>query len=410
MSDLRVQKQTRLRSYIGSTWLALLAVVILATSALSAGQASAVDYNAEIQKLQAQNDADATNRQQLQTSALTLEQQIADLRTTIANLETQLQSNQQDRALLIIKIEETGKQITEKQVYLGQLLRQLYIEGDISMMEKVASSKNMSDYVEKEQYNIAMQSKIKASLDHINKLKKQQESQKVLVEKLIADNKAMETQVSTEKQEVSRLLALNQTQQAEYTQNIATNSTEINDLQREQAEENLRFQREQAALAAQARQKAAEQKAAGNAPAPAAVSPPATSSPGVKAVDGRSYPYAGAPFPNEISDSWGMYQRQCVSYTAWKVAASGRHMPYWGGRGNAKQWDDNARAAGISVDSAPRVGDVGVRNAGTYGHVVYVDAVNGDGTIRISQYNAGWDGRYSEATIFPGDLVFIHFQ
>jgi surface antigen len=104
-----------------------------------------------------------------------------------------------------------------------------------------------------------------------------------------------------------------------------------------------------------------------------------------------------------------MYMRQCVSYTAWKVAASGRHMPYWGGIGNANQWDDNARRAGIPTDGSPRVGDVAISNSGYYGHAMYVEAVFGDGTIYVSQYNASWTGTYSEARINKGSLVFIHF-
>ena len=109
------------------------------------------------------------------------------------------------------------------------------------------------------------------------------------------------------------------------------------------------------------------------------------------------------------SDNWGMYNRECVSYTAFRVAASGRHMPYWGGSGNANQWDDNARAAGIPVDGNPRVGDVAISNAGYYGHAMYVEAVHGDGTISISQYNADWRGTYSTNRISIGSLVFIHF-
>ncbi|MDB5161213.1 MAG: hypothetical protein JWO96_593, partial [Candidatus Saccharibacteria bacterium] len=127
--------------------------------------------------------------------------------------------------------------------------------------------------------------------------------------------------------------------------------------------------------------------------------PPKPVAPAIKAVSGASYPWANAPFPNSIADPWGMYERQCVSYTAWKVASSGRHMPNWGGRGSAKLWDDNARAEGIPVDTSPRVGDVAINNSGSYGHSMYVEAINGDGTINVSQYNASLDGRYSEATI-----------
>lgn len=129
----------------------------------------------------------------------------------------------------------------------------------------------------------------------------------------------------------------------------------------------------------------------------------------ITSVSGNGYPWANAPFPNSIADDWGMYQRQCVSYAAWKVAASGRQMPFWGGRGNASSWDDNARADGIAVSSTPQVGSVAVSHAGGYGHVSYVEQVYGDGTIRISQYNAGWDGMYSEEKLSTSGLVFIHF-
>lgn len=84
-------------------------------------------------------------------------------------------------------------------------------------------------------------------------------------------------------------------------------------------------------------------------------------------------------------------------------------MPYWSGRGHANQWDDNARAAGIPVAGNPRVGDIAVSNAGYYGHTMYVEAVYDDGTIYVSQYNAGWNGRDSEARISVSNLVFIHF-
>jgi surface antigen len=103
-----------------------------------------------------------------------------------------------------------------------------------------------------------------------------------------------------------------------------------------------------------------------------------------------------------------MYKRQCVSYTAWKVASTGRHMPYWGGRGNASQWPSNARAAGIPVDGNPRVGDVAISSAGYYGHAMYVEAVNGS-TVRVSQYNAAWDGSYSTSDVSVAGLQFIHF-
>jgi surface antigen len=84
-------------------------------------------------------------------------------------------------------------------------------------------------------------------------------------------------------------------------------------------------------------------------------------------------------------------------------------MPNWGGVGNANQWPDDARAAGIPVDSNPQVGDVAIQYIGTAGHAMYVEAVNGDGTIQISQYNGDYNGSYSTATVSASGLSFIHF-
>lgn len=126
-----------------------------------------------------------------------------------------------------------------------------------------------------------------------------------------------------------------------------------------------------------------------------------------------SYPWAGEGYPCSGSDPWGMCYRQCVSYTAWKVATTGRYMPtnWVSGRGNAINWPQNARNIGIPVDQTPQPGDIAVLMIGEYGHVMYVEDVYDNGTMYVSQYNFAWDGRYSEM-VFPSyrsDMYFIHF-
>lgn len=129
----------------------------------------------------------------------------------------------------------------------------------------------------------------------------------------------------------------------------------------------------------------------------------------LKGEPGENYPYTGASYYSNSPDPWGMYKRQCVSFAAWKVASSGRVMPYWGGRGNANLWDDNARSSGIPVDSNPTVGSVAVDNSGYYGHVMFVEEVYGDGTILVSQYNADGAGHYSIERRASSGLRYIHF-
>jgi surface antigen len=131
------------------------------------------------------------------------------------------------------------------------------------------------------------------------------------------------------------------------------------------------------------------------------------------------YPYSGrCPAAKlngtQFADQWGMYICECVSYAAWKVYSTYGYMPYWGGRGNAKQWIGNARGAGYKVSSIPKPGTVGISTGGAYGHAVWVEAVSGT-RVYISQYNyrnaaTGYrPGEYSEQWIDQGMYQYIYF-
>ena len=56
-------------------------------------------------------------------------------------------------------------------------------------------------------------------------------------------------------------------------------------------------------------------------------------------------------------------------------------------KANASQWDDIARAHGLLVDRTPAAGAIFQTDAGWYGHVGYVESVNADGSINISERN-----------------------
>jgi surface antigen/phage shock protein A len=342
---------------------------------MAVGKAHADQYDQQIRQLQAKNSNLSAQSQALASQAVTFETTIANLRNQISSLETQIQINETRRQQLVVQIAETQAKLTEQKRILGENIRAMYLEGQISTFEILASSNDLGEFVDKEQYRNEVKDKIKSIVDEINALKKQLDTKKAEVDKIIADQRAIQTQLAAQRAEQARLLALNQAERNNLSSQMQANSSKMSSLRAQQAAANARL-----------------------------------FGMGIRNVaDGSGYPYKNAPWPNSIADPWGMYMRQCVSYTAWKVAASGRHMPYWGGYGNANQWDDNARRAGIPTDSNPRVGDVAVSNSGYYGHVMYVEAVYGDGTIYVSQYNASWTGRYSEARINKGSLVFIHF-
>lgn len=77
-----------------------------------------------------------------------------------------------------------------------------------------------------------------------------------------------------------------------------------------------------------------------------------------------------------------------TGYCTWYVKNRRPDLP--NNLGNANTWAYMAQNAGYATGYAPRVGSVGTTTAGGLGHVVFVEAVNGDGTVSISEMN--WNG------------------
>lgn len=122
------------------------------------------------------------------------------------------------------------------------------------------------------------------------------------------------------------------------------------------------------------------------------------------------YPASWNNIPQDSTlDRWGMYNRECVSYTAWKVYQAFGYMPYWGGVGNANQWVYDAERSGIPVGYTPRVHSVAISTAGYYGHSMWVEKVRGN-MIYVSQYNYDLQGHYSEMWVSSSYLTYIYFK
>lgn len=101
----------------------------------------------------------------------------------------------------------------------------------------------------------------------------------------------------------------------------------------------------------------------------------------------------------------------CTYYAYNKRAAMGR--PVGSNWGNATTWAALARASGFAVDKTPQAGDVFQTSGGWggYGHVGFVERVNDDGSILVSEMNyAGWNV-VSSRTISAdqvGSFNYIH--
>ena len=364
--------------------LAVISLLVVGNSVIP--RVWATDYDAQIKALQAQNAQNNDVVADLRNKATSYQDAINQLQSQIQTLQGQIDSNIARQNDLQSQVDANQIELDKQKKILGENIKVMYVDGQPTTIEMLASSKNLSEFVDKEEYRNSVRNKVQTTLKKIADLQNQLNGQKKEVQALLDSQKAQQAKLDSARAEQASLLAYNESQQASYNQETKNNQSKIAELRRQQAAENARL----------------------------------FSGSGSKIIAGNngndSYPTTWRNAAQDsMVDNWGMYNRECVSYTAWKVYESGRNMPYWGGYGNANQWDDNARAAGIPVDTSPRQGDVAIKNSGPYGHAMYVEHVYGDGSIYISQYNASLDGTYSEAIISASavasmNLQFIHFR
>lgn len=356
----------------------------------SADKASANNYSARIKALENEISKYDSEAAKLSSQADTLQREVSRLNNEKAAIQAKVNISQEKVNQLNEEIKANEKKIADSRDLLGDTIADLYVNDKVSLVETLFSSKGVGDYINKQEYRSSVRDQLTTTIDEIKRIKAELESQKKKAQDILADQENQRNQLASKEQEQATLLRNTRGDEAAYKKLSSEAGKRKEELQRQQ----------QAAIEAALR-------AAGGGGSAVAGDP-----------NKGGYPayLANSNYYSPIVDPWGMYSRQCVSYTAWKVYQKNGHMPYWGGRGNANQWPANARAAGIPVNQTPRAGSVGVIMAGQYGHVVWVESVNSDGTINISQYNywnaggSGW-GHYSEMySVSPAAYdYYIHF-
>lgn len=77
---------------------------------------------------------------------------------------------------------------------------------------------------------------------------------------------------------------------------------------------------------------------------------------------------------------------------------------YWG---DANQWISSARSAGYSIGSQPVPGAIAVSNESSWGHVAYVESVNGN-SVTVSEMNVQGVGVISTRTVSASFFTYIY--
>lgn len=291
----------------------------------------------------------------------------------ISAIQADINQNKAEIDDLTVKIDNNLKKLDQLQESIKKTVIKLYLDKDVSGIEILASADSVVDYTTKQTNQTVIQEKIKTIVEETKRAKAELETQQGLANQKKRDNEARYSQVDQKRSELSDMAAKWAGRETEFTNTAKAKEEERSNLMSVQ-------------------QHAIQQELGG---------------PSSDQRCGGGYPYCMYALDGGI-DPWGMYYRECVSYTAWRVHNAYGNMPYWGGFGNANQWVSNAINNGIPTGSVPKPGSVGVSFGGWYGHVVWIESVSGD-TVYYSDYNRAGPGMYGEASASAGTFTYIYF-
>ncbi|HMS31374.1 MAG TPA: CHAP domain-containing protein [Candidatus Saccharibacteria bacterium] len=372
------------------------ASVVVISSILSPTTAHADQFDDQINQKKAQLQQSQGQANALGAQANDIQGQINELQTQIAGIQAQIDANTARQTELTNQIDAAQNRLEEQKGLLSANIRSMYIEGDISPLEMIASSKNLGDFVDKQEYRDRIKDSISGTMDEIERLKIQLDGQKKEVTAILDEQKSLRGALDQKNAEASaKLTSVNQ-DKAIFDASVAGLSKEISQLR-----------------TAQAQMYANLTGGSGHVPYSGSYGGFTWKNYTGEIFCGGGYPGVWCNATQDsLIDTWRLYNRECVSYAAWKMAANHR-VSGFGGRGMAYEWPGTvARNGDGYTDSNPApdtVMYIPPAMIGGVGHVAYVESVSG-GWAHISQYNFAVNGRYSEmdVKIVPG-IQFIHF-
>lgn len=337
--------------------------------------ASADQYDDRIRALQADMNRYQAEANRLNAEKVTLANTLAQITNQKNAIQAQIDVNQAQHDKLIIEIADTEKQIKDNQDALGTTIADLYVDDTISPVEMLASSQNIGDFLDKQEYRNSVKDELGATIKKVKDLKVQLTTKKEEVTKVLGEQKIARDDLRAKESEQATILAQTQNDESRYQGMIATSQKEID--------------------AARALQAALRARANSNG--------------GYKLVNSGSlgeytslwapnscwmggpggwYSYGGAN--GNGGDGQGYGCRQCASYVAWKIAKETGHYYKWG---NGGMFAGAAVKAGYqNLGSSPQPGSIAVM-WGNPGHVAWVEAVSGN-QVFVSQYNWEINGQY----------------
>src|SRR3990167_9296042 len=221
--------------------LSISAVAIVTALALSFGTPliSAITVQQQINQLQQENAQNEQAVEKLEDQDLNYQDAIDKLAAKISNLQAKIDDNNKTQEELKERIQEAQQELDRLKEILGENIKAMYLEGDISTLEMLASSRDLSEYVDKQQYRNSVQDRITETLEKIIILKNELRTKKTAIDELLKEQNEQKAELANSRDKQHSLLSYNEAQQEEFNKETKNNQQRIDELVASQRSANI---------------------------------------------------------------------------------------------------------------------------------------------------------------------------
>ena len=396
-----------------------LLTVLVTGTVLSLGalapSVNAQDFDSQIETVNSSIANINEKKSAVNSTIDTLAKELSDVQTKIDATQAKKAEVQEQIETLKAEIAKLEKVIAERNTRLEEQARSVQTNGARSYLDFLLNAESLSDAVSRIGVVMDLMGANRELMQQQAEDKKQVESKEEAQQEKLAEQEAAEKELASLQTELNDTFSKNKVLLANLSQEELAEIAKRDGLvaekeafQKRLAEEKAKAEAEAARIAEASRQALAAQASQSQttatqtsyeAPAPAAAASTASSSTSTPAAQTQtsSYTYTtGGGFP-AVDPSFraslnGGYFGQCTYYVFNRMAQVGTPIGH-SMMGNAAEWPSYARSYGYSVSHSPSAGSAIVFQQGlagadpTYGHVAFVEAVNADGSLYISEMN-----------------------
>ena len=400
-----------------------LLTVLVTGTVLSLGalapSVNAQDFDSQIETVNSSIANINEKKSAVNSTIDSLAKELSDVQTKIDSTQAKKAEVQEQIETLKAEIAKLEKVIAERNTRLEEQARSVQTNGARSYLDFLLNAESLSDAVSRIGVVMDLMGANRELMQQQAEDKKQVESKEEAQQEKLAEQEAAEKELASLQTELNDTFSKNKVLLANLSQEELAEIAKRDGLvaekeafQKRLAEEKAKAEAEAARIAEASRQALAAQASQSQttatqtsyeAPAPAAASTASTStassstSTPAAQTQTSSYTYTtGGGFP-AVDPSFraslnGGYFGQCTYYVFNRMAQVGTPIGH-SMMGNAAEWPSYARSYGYSVSNSPSAGSAIVFQQGlagadpTYGHVAFVEAVNADGSLYISEMN-----------------------